>query len=243
MSIPRLSAMASCRLSVGRECLSSNDCLRLFSKLLNLFLYETGQFSDYVLIQKPKSAYEHLRSSKETAARKAVRFLDSLHEIKQHILDLPLSVEYLLILVGGLPSHPKRAFLVDFSSSLSLGSLPICSHIDSCEGNFLRDFIQHPFCHAALDEMKPSRVHLYFCLSSDFHSDWLLPRPNFRLSEKCPVHILQVLIDSRDSMILDDGDSDLCLTEVKRILYGSALGKMWYASPVTLDGFCDCLLT
>ncbi|KAF8563316.1 hypothetical protein P879_11883, partial [Paragonimus westermani] len=134
MSIPRLSAMTSCRLSVGRECLSSDDCFRLFSKLLNLFLYETGQFPDYVLIQKPKSAYEHLRCSKETAARKAVRFLDSLHEIEQHISALPLSVEYFLILAGGLPSHPKRAFLIDFSSSLSSGGLPIYSHVNLCDG-------------------------------------------------------------------------------------------------------------
>ncbi|TGZ68712.1 hypothetical protein CRM22_004108 [Opisthorchis felineus] len=237
--------ISNCRLSIGDQGLAPNDCLRLFHKLTNLFLYQSGQFPDFTLMQKPKTAYEYLRSCKETDAHKVVKFLDSLQELEQHMSELPFPVHYCLILLGGLPSHPKRAFLVDFVGSSSpdtfadevIATPSTPNRSEPIFSDFFRSFVQHPFYQLLMEGVPPTRTFFYFYMPTTYESKWFLPRPNFRLFRKCPVYVLQILTDSKHSMIIDDLEADRCLLDINEILYGESSDRMWYASPVSVEGF------
>ncbi|OON14889.1 hypothetical protein X801_09311 [Opisthorchis viverrini] len=188
---------------------------------------------------------DSLRIFAGTDAHKVVKFLDSLQELEQHLSELPFPVHYCLILLGGLPSHPKRAFLVDF-----VGSSPQDTFTDEAVispstpnrsepifSDFFRSFVQHPFYQLLMEGAPPTRTFFYFYMPTNYESKWFLPRPNFRLFRKCPVYVLQILTDSKHSMILDDLEADRCLLDINKILYGESSDRMWYASPVSVEGF------
>lgn len=64
LKVMALRHISSQRLSVGRQPLKQKECYDLFCQFFELFLYQTGQFPDFMLIRKTKSEYATLRSNK-----------------------------------------------------------------------------------------------------------------------------------------------------------------------------------
>ncbi|TPP61987.1 hypothetical protein FGIG_12447 [Fasciola gigantica] len=234
-----LRRIVSQRLSVGHEPLKHKECYDLVCQFFDLFLYQTGQFPDFMLMRKAQSAdcapeYSALRSSKDVHSRKLAKFLDSLRRLRTEIRNLPPFVHYFLILLGNLPSHPKRAYIVDFSSA-------VCTSNDGFSvvlsfSSFFKAFFEDSVCQQSFTEMKPTRIYLYLLAPKSFQSTWFLPKPNFHLFDKCPVFVLQVLVDSCHSLIMDEKETDVTLSDVRQMLTTPPTNFMWYASPIILDG-------
>lgn len=229
-----LRRITSQRLSVGRQPLKHKECYDLFCQFFELFLYQTGQFPDFMLIRKAESEYATLRSSKDFHSKKLAKFLDSLHRMRTEIENLPLFVNYFLLLLGNLPSHPKRAFLIDFSS-VACASTDEFITIPSFS-TFFKAFIEDSVCQQAFAEMKPTRIFLYLYAPRSFRSKWFLPKIGFHLFEKCPLFVLQVVVDSCHSLIMDEEEAELTLSDVRQMLTASPSDYMWFASPVILNG-------
>lgn len=128
-------------------------------------------------------------------------------------------------MIGGLPSNPKRAFLIDINDFY-----PKTTNADKTDVSFREFFeslVQVPFFDNVFKCSTPTRTYIYICTSKDFSSSWFLPRLQFRLPRTCPVHVLKIVPDSIDSYNPK---------ELHKVLYESPSELRWYASPTVFSG-------
>ncbi|CAH8505918.1 unnamed protein product [Schistosoma margrebowiei] len=157
---------------------------------------------------------------------KEVKLLQSIHEVESNLLSSKSeSILYFLIMIGGLPSNPKRAFLIDINDFYPETTNPDKTDVSFRE--FFESLVQVPFFDNVFKCSTPTRTYIYICTSKDFSSSWFLPRLQFRLPRTCPVHVLKIVPDSIDSYNPK---------ELPKVLYESPSELRWYASPTVFSG-------
>ncbi|CAH8508099.1 unnamed protein product [Schistosoma rodhaini] len=219
--------MDFCCLPVGVNHFSLDERCNLICRIMKLFMYFTGQFPDLSLLNPPQNESDSEIKLQDSLHSKEVKLLQSIQEVESNLLSSKSeSIFYFLIMIGGVPSSPKRAFLIDindfYPKTINVNKTDIVSFRE-----FFESLVQVPFFDNVFKCSTPTRTYIYICTSKDFSSSWFLPRLQFRLPRTCPVHVLKIVPDYIDSHNPK---------ELHKILYESPSELRWFASPTVFFG-------
>ncbi|CAH8485717.1 unnamed protein product [Schistosoma turkestanicum] len=228
--------MDFCCLPAGVTQFSLGERCSLVCRIMKLFMYFTGQFPDLSLLNPLQNEFD-TGLKLDNLQPKEVKLLQSIQEVESNLLlSKSESIFYFLIMIGGLPNNPKRAFLIDLNDFYP--KTKNNNQIDNVSfREFFESLIQVPFFDNVFKSFPPTRTYIYICTSKDFSSSWFLPRLQFRLPRTCPVHVLKIVPDIIESYKEnDDNINSFNLEELHKVLYESSSEVRWYASPIVFIG-------
>ncbi|KAH8860007.1 hypothetical protein EWB00_008069 [Schistosoma japonicum] len=227
--------MEFCCLPAGVSHVSIEDRCSLFCRIMKLFMYFTGQFPYLSLLDSSQNQLD-TGLKLDNLHPKELKLLQSIQKVESNLLiSKSEHISYFLIMIGGLPNSPKRAFLIDLNHFHPKTNLDKTDNVTFRE--FFESLVQVPFFDNVFKCLTPTRTYIYICTSKDFSSPWFLPRLQFRLPQACRVYVLKIVPDIIGSYTEDHTDVN-CHSpkEIHRVLYDSPSDLRWYASPTVFFG-------
>lgn len=231
--------MDVCTLLVNSEFSKPQIQFEIFCKILDLFVYQTGQFPHFHLLQtcqKQSSICENLQTKKEC------QYLKMIHELKSQLMYNACGGCLFLIMLGGLPYKPDRAVLVDFVQVEDSSDDDVKQSSDQVFlfTDLFSLLVQNESFAKVFQESKPTRMFVYMCRSKNFQCSWFLPRVNFRLPKSCSLFVIKFKLDSKNfGITMECQDSAIDLNYLTDIVYNNDIccsGLIWYACPTVFQG-------